>query len=175
MALKDGETLKDLMVVFPRTGRIEWIGLRPLARQPMRVVETAELVEARGLRGDHRAEHTQGKRQITLIQQEHLAVIAQFCGRDTIDPAWLRRNLVISGVNLLALYNRRFYLGTALAEVTGYCQPCSRMEELLGPEGYNAMRGHGGISARILKGGTIAVGDLLRAVTPAEPTLLQSG
>lgn len=175
MALKHDQTLHDLMAIFPGSGRIEWIGLRPVARQPMQVVDTVELIAARGLRGDHRTEHSQGKRQITLIQHEHLAVIARLCGRATVDPAWLRRNLVVSGVNLLALHNRRFHLGTALVEGTGYCQPCSRMEDQLGPGGYNAMRGHGGITARILTGGTIAVGDPIRALTLAEQALLQSG
>ena len=70
-----------------------------------------------------------------------------------------RRNIVVSGINLLALAKRRFRIGEVVLETTGPCEPCSRMEENLGPGGYNAMRGHGGITARVAKGGTISVGD----------------
>jgi MOSC domain-containing protein YiiM len=98
------------------------------------------------------------KRQVTLIQHEHLAVIAALLGH-AVPPELLRRNVVVSGVNLIGLKNRRFRIGTALLEGSGPCDPCSRMEENLGPGGYNAMRGHGGITARVVIAGTIRPGD----------------
>jgi MOSC domain-containing protein YiiM len=96
---------------------------------------------------------------VTLIQAEHLPVIATLTGHVSVPPEWLRRNLVVSCINLLALKDRRFRIGAVLLEGTGLCQPCSRMEEVLGPGGYNALRGHGGITARVVNGGSLCVGD----------------
>jgi MOSC domain-containing protein YiiM len=66
-----------------------------------------------------------------------------------------------SGINLLTLKNAKVRVGEALIEIVGPCAPCSRMEEVIGPGGYAAMRGHGGMTARILEGGVIRVGDLV--------------
>jgi MOSC domain-containing protein YiiM len=105
---------------------------------------------------------------VTLIQREHLNVIAGLLRRDGISPELTRRNLVVSGVNLLALKGERFRVGEVLLEGTGPCEPCSRMEENLGPGGYNAMRGHGGITARVLEGGVLRIGDTVRAEIASE-------
>ena len=95
----------------------------------------------------------------TLIQQEHLNAIASFLNKSSIDPALTRRNIVVQGLNLLTLKGMKFRIGEALFEYSGECHPCSRMEENLGVGGYNAMRGHGGITARIIESGTIRVND----------------
>lgn len=96
---------------------------------------------------------------MTLIQAEHLPVIATLSNRTDVDPALLRRNLVVSGINLLGLRKTRFRVGTALLQGTGPCAPCSRMEEALGAGGYTAMRRHGGITASVLEPGHVKVGD----------------
>ena len=68
------------------------------------------------------------KRQVTLIQWEHLSVLDSIMGK-TIVPDLLRRNLVIKGINLLALKSRKFRIGEAVFQTTGLCHPCSRMEQ----------------------------------------------
>ena len=158
--LDDDTTLADLRARFPHSGRVAWIGLRLAPRAAIRVVDSARLTADAGIEGDHLAARG-GKRQVTLIQQEHLGVIAALAGLDAVDPALLRRNLVVSGISLAALRDRCFRIGEAVLEGTGECQPCSRMEENLGPGGYNAMRGHGGITARVLQGGLVRIGDMV--------------
>jgi MOSC domain-containing protein YiiM len=112
-----------------------------------------------GLTGDRFAGTTESTRQVTLIQGEHIRAIASFLNLPALDPGLLRRNIVVEGLNLLALKGKTFQIGEAVLEMTGLCHPCSRMEETLGPGGYNAVRGHGGITARVLQPGLIRVGD----------------
>ena len=161
----DKSTVARLLATLPQTGRIEWIGQRPVRRELLVSVPEAELKTDSHLLGDHARPKAGGKRQITLIQHEHLAAVAGFLGLAApMEPGRLRRNLVVSGLNLLALKNRQIRIGDdVLLDITGECHPCSRMEEELGPGGYNAMRGHGGLTAHIAQGGIIRVGDAVRA------------
>jgi MOSC domain-containing protein YiiM len=160
--------IPELLQSLPQIGRLEWIGLSGARRSEIVSVHTAELQEGYGLAGDHHSKKTAGaKRQVTLIQAEHLVAVGQLLHRAPIEPAEVRRNLVISGINLLALKGQRFSIGTAVLEGTGPCEPCSRMEENLGPGGYNAMRGHGGLTAKVITGGPIQVGDQVKLLKSA--------
>lgn len=152
--------LGDMMARHARPGRLDWIGLRAERYAEINVVTQAQVDET-GLVDDHgRA----GKRAVTLIQAEHLPVIAALVGNPKVMPEVLRRNLVVSGLNLLALRKGLLRISDTVLEIHGPCPPCSRMEKALGPGGYNAMRGHGGWYASVATPGTVNVGD---AVTPA--------
>jgi MOSC domain-containing protein YiiM len=155
-------TLNELLASLPQAGTVRWIGVRPARRAALTVVDVVEAWPATGLAGDRCSGSADSRRQVTLIQFEHLEVIGELLRRPPIDPALLRRNIVVSGINLLALKGARFRIGTAIFEGTGGCHPCSRMEEGLGAGGYNAMRGHGGITARVIEAGLIRVGDEVR-------------
>lgn len=160
------KTIRDLNRPPLIEGRVESIVVRGSPREVARTVAGTVALAGIGLADDRlglRGESELSTRQVTLIQAEHLAVIARLARVDPIDPVGLRRNLVISGINLLALKNAKLQVGGALLEIVGPCQPCSRMEETIGPGGYEAMRGHGGMTARVLVGGAINVGDVVKA------------
>lgn len=148
-------SLAELQARFSVPGRIEAILMRPARRDPMVSAEEAE-VGLSGLPGDR---GRKGKRAVTLIQAEHLPVIAALAGLKSVDPAILRRNLVVSGLNLGAFRGKRLRLGEVVIELTVPAHPCSRMEEVLGPGGYTAMRGHGGMCAEVISSGRVRLGD----------------
>lgn len=164
--------LRELTRRFAHPGRIESLWLRPARKTPAQSVHQALALIDRGIEGDRSASGLPSrpggsKRQITLIQAEHLIAVASLLQRP-VEPAQLRRNVVVSGLNLIA--TRSLFkdqpmvveLGVdVLLEVTGPCDPCSKMELILGHGGYNAMRGHGGVTARVLRGGWLRAGDLV--------------
>ncbi len=175
-------TLRDLTRQFAHAGRLQAILLRPRRGVPALSVPAATAAAGQGLEGDRTAGRPGapggGKRQVTLFQAEHLPLIAAWAASPAaaapaapaahamLDVAVLRRNLVVSGLNLLAARSPfadqplHLHLGDAVVLlITGPCDPCSKMEAALGPGGYNAMRGHGGVTARVLVGGTLRVGD----------------
>ncbi len=162
--------LRELMTTFPHDGKVEWIGVRPAPRVAMVAMPRVEAMAGRGLAGDRTAEKSRpgNDRQVTLIQLEHLESVAKLLRRDAVEPGLTRRNIVVSGINLVALKNHTFRMGDAVLELTGECHPCSLMESQLGPGGYNAMRGHGGMTAIVLASGIIEVGASVQPLALSE-------
>ncbi|MGO1501442.1 MAG: MOSC domain-containing protein [Marinobacter sp.] len=161
--MSDPTPLQTLLDTLPQCGRVEWIGVRPARGEAMKALDSVIVTPGKGLKGDRFEGRETSKRQVTLIQKEHLQVIASCLQREAIGPEVFRRNIVVSGLNLLALKGKMFRIGGVVLEYTGQCHPCSKMETALGPGGYNAIRGHGGITTRVVEGGELTLGDKVQA------------
>ncbi len=155
----------ELKSQFAQPGQVELITIRPERRTTPEVHYEVKAIADQGLEGDHYASKG-GKRQVTFIMQEHLKVVESLLDLHEIDPLLTRRNVITSGINLLALKDFQFQIGEAVFEYTGQCHPCSRMEENFGKGGYNAMRTHGGITAKVIKSGSIKEGDKVMPLLP---------
>ncbi len=105
----DETVMKDLLRIIPQKGKVEWIGIRSKKKEELSVVESVKVEKGTGLVGDHFKGSSSGKRQVTLIQQEHLNVISSILGEKRIDPKLTRRNIVVSGINLLSFKHRRYH------------------------------------------------------------------
>jgi MOSC domain-containing protein YiiM len=156
--------LKELQNTYYKGGSVTRISIRPERLKPVLILQTVDALKGVGLQGDH-YKNLGGSRQVTLIQAEHLKVVGALLESDSVNLETTRRNIEVAGINLLSLKGKRFKIGKAIFEYSGECHPCSRMEATLGVGGYNALRGHGGITARIVGEGSIAVGDTVEVET----------
>ncbi len=120
------KTLSSLLDTLPQVGEVRWIGVRPAKYEPLISLDVVNAAEGRGLDGDHYASRG-GKRQVTLIQMEHMAAIASMLHMEKIEPDLLRRNIAVTGINLLALKGRQFQIGLAVMKYSGPCHPCSNI------------------------------------------------
>jgi MOSC domain-containing protein YiiM len=147
----------------PTTARLEWIGLRPERRKAVHVVDSARAVETQGLDGDRFVGRPggAGTRQVTLVRVEDLSRAAERLSREVpLDPAQLRRNLAVVGLEPDGLRDGRLRIGPdVVLEITGGCPPCDQMEETVGPGGREALKGLGGATARVVRGGVLRIGD----------------
>ena len=149
--------------------KLVWIGVRPARDLAMIAVDVAEVRLSRGLVGDRygkvarKTTVNSGKREVSLIAAEAIATLATRLGiADACDlyPK-ARRNLVLEGVDLMALIGRRFYIGDIELEATGECEPCVRMNLAFGAGGFAAMQGLGGLTARVIQPGLLRIGDIV--------------
>lgn len=146
--------IQALMNQCAQAGKVVAISVRAKRLEPTVLLEQVLAIVNKGLEGDR---SKGGNRQVTLIQKEHVLAVASFLGKADLGFTLTRRNILVEGINLLSLKGKQFQIGEAILEYSGECHPCSRMEEALGTGGYNAMRGHGGITAKVISGGIIKI------------------
>jgi len=158
------------------SGTIQGIYIAPEAEAPMQSLAAVTAIAGIGLEGDRYAKGigfysptptTPGARQITLIAAEAIAAAADAAGV-SFDPVESRRNLVTSGADLKALLGKRFSIGGVICEGVRDCPPCVHLDALTGKRLMPHLIWTGGLRARIVVGGEIAVGNDIVVTGEAE-------
>lgn len=131
----------------------------PAGEHPITAVERVQCLAGRGLAGDryldHRADY---KGQITFLDAAVFAGVCRHLGLSGGHPERMRRNVVVSDLDLNSLIGRTFTLqGVRFAGVEE-CKPCSWMDQTLGPGAEAWLKGRGGLRARILSDGELQCG-----------------
>ena len=152
------------------TGRLIGIARRAATRAPMEVIARAEVTLDAGIEGDFRGRikpGSRGRRQVSLMEAGDWARATAELG---VTLPWhsRRANLLLDGFDLPQTVGARIAIGGAVFEITTECDPCSRMEEIA--DGlYRALLPdwRGGALARVIAGGSLALGDAVTLV-PAD-------
>jgi len=150
-------------------GRLEHIHIAPAASQPTRALTEAVLVAGQGLEGDRYKLGTgtyspkPDIREATLIEAEALEALARDY-RVILLPHEHRRNLTTRGVPLNHLVGRRFRVGACLLEGGRLNVPCQYLEDLVGKKVFKPLMHRSGLNCRILEGGMVYIGDVIRPI-----------
>ena len=145
--------------------------LAAIARRekPFAPMEEADhcTVGADGVEGDWRSVHAEEDRAVVLLFEDQWREVCEELGQ-TLRWTARRGNFLVRGIPNPGASVQRIRIGKKLVlEVTGVCDPCSRMDRACqGLRRTLEMHGRGGLICRVIEGGSVAVGDTVAVVGP---------
>lgn len=148
------------------TGRLIGIARHGRPRGPIETIDRADVSIEEGIRGDYRGAvkpSGRGKRQVTVMARADWDAAMADLGT-ALDWSVRRANLLVDGIDLPREAGARLRIGDAVVlEVTGECDPCSRMDEIApGLRAALTPDWRGGLLTRVIAGGPLAIGDEMR-------------
>jgi MOSC domain-containing protein YiiM len=135
---------------------LESIHVAKATRLPMRAVTEAEVETGKGIVGDRH--HGTRHRHVTVQSAESLAAASEQYGA-AVPPELTRRNLTIDAGDVPREPGAKIRVGEVVLEVVRVAAPCKLLDDTIGRGAQEALRRRGGSVCRVLRGGTIRVGD----------------
>ena len=126
------------------------------------LVETPriECVAGHGIRGDRFYDYRENyKGEITFFSAEVFEALRRHFGLTSLSAGAVRRNVIVSGIDLNSLIDADFEIQGVQFHGTEHCRPCFWMNTAVAPGAEEFLAGRGGLRARILSDGFIAVGE----------------
>lgn len=127
--------------------------------EPVEAIRQVEAVAGQGLAGDR---YYGTRRQVTLVATGELDAAAVELGAERIDDGATRRNITVDLPSLPRAHGTLIEIGEVVLAVWRDCAPCEVMETSVGPGARAALRDRAGVSATVVEGGVIQVGDEVR-------------
>ncbi len=122
-------------------------------------VERIECVAGHGIRGDRFYDYRDNyKGQITFFAREVFEQLRAKFPQVDKDAGVLRRNVLVSGVDLNALIGKEFELQGVRFRGSAHCKPCYWLDTAFAPGAEAALAGNGGLRAQILTSGSLTTG-----------------
>ena len=144
-------------------------GLSPLDF-PLQNVGEVECVSGRGLRGDRYFDHQRDyKGQVTFFSAEVFETLCHHFAIEDKPAGILRRNVIVSGIDLLSLIDHEFEIQGVRLLGTQHCAPCEWMNVAFAPGAKQFLKDNAGLRARILSDGVIRVGEAEFLVHQSSP------
>lgn len=149
-------------------GKVEGIFIASEERGPIQSVDTVNAVAGRGLEGDRYfkagdALNSEPTEEITLFESE--AIEKANAETDiAVEPQDMRRNVMTSGLDLVALIGKRLRIGEVEVEAMEDNPPCRYLTELTGKDLLKPLIRKGGVRGRIVTSGTISSGDTIEVI-----------
>ena len=132
-------------------------------REPMNPVDSATFIEGFGIEGDRHAVKSGARtvRQVLLMDEDTLEGFGLGIGQ-------VRENVTVRGIDLHeGPAGQRLALGDdVVVEITQFCAPCERMEEVR-PGLREELFEQRGMLATVISGGAVNVGDQVQVVESA--------
>ena len=133
---------------------------KPPDDYPLVEVPQIECVAGHGIRGDRFYDYRDNyKGQITFFSFEVFERLLEHFDRRSESPGVLRRNVIVSGIDLNDLIGEEFSIQGVSLRGTGHCKPCYWLDQAFAPGTEEFLEGNGGLRAQILTDGAIALGD----------------
>ncbi len=127
---------------------------------PLIEQERVECVAGRGLRGDRFFDYRDTySGQVTFFSLEVFRALEEKFGVTDKSPGVLRRNVIVSGIDLNTLIGVEFEIQGMRFRGMNDCKPCFWMDIAFAPGSEAFLKGRSGLRAQILTNGTLTPGD----------------
>jgi MOSC domain-containing protein YiiM len=131
---------------------------KPAAKYAAIETQVADCVAGSGIKGDRFFDFKKRyKGQITFFAWEVYQELCDRMGVSDKDPSVFRRNIITRGIDLNTLIGKEFEIQGVKFLGTAECTPCYWMNQAFAPGAEEALKGRGGLRAKIVSDGVLTV------------------